>query len=266
MKKFSRSPAKVIVRTVASRLMQFSCNVIKALMYLHFRLLPRTRFSIPASAPAWWPSSEPRKIPRIIWQTNYTTQVTLPIYVNYLWNRLMSPTHEYRFCDDEACEAFIRKEFPPEIHAAWSRLQIGAAKADFWRVLALLRHGGVYLDMDAGLCWSAEHLVSSQESDLFIRNPDRTLTNFFIASAPDNPLLVALIEKIMRNIKENTLKSVFDMTGPTVLFGIVNDDNANIEHTRLVARQGLLTSKIFQYPDNLRGYWVKDQENIGILK
>lgn len=246
--------------------MQVNGNLLKAFMYLHFRLLPRARYSIPASAPAWWPSTQPRKIPRIVWQTNYTDQVTLPIYLNYLWNRLMSPTHEHRFCDDNACDAFIRLEFSPEIYASWSRLQIGAAKADFWRVLVLLRYGGFYMDMDAGLCWPAEGLVSSEDSDLFIRNPDGSLTNFFMACAPGSPLLEAIAEKIMSNINENTLKSVFDMTGPTVLGEVVNHDSTNIEHSRIVCRQGLLTSKIFQYPNNLQGYWVKDQQNTSILK
>jgi mannosyltransferase OCH1-like enzyme len=246
--------------------MQMTGNLLKAVMYVHFRFYPKARYSIPASAPAWWPSTQPRKIPRIVWQTNYTAQVTLPIYLNYLWNRLMSPTHEYRFYDDEACDAFIRLEFSPDTYASWSRLQIGAAKADFWRVLVLLRHGGLYMDMDAGLCWPAEGLVSSEDSDLFIRNPDGALTNFFIASAPGSSLLSALADRIMKNIKENTLKSVFDLTGPTVLIEIINNDDANIEHTRLVCRQGLLTSKLFQYPDNLRGYWVKDQEHTSILK
>lgn len=178
----------------------------------------------------------------------------------------MSPTHDHRFCDDNACDAFILQEFSPEIHAAWSRLQIGAAKADFWRVLVLLRHGGFYMDMDAGLCWPAEKLVSSGDSELFIRNPDGSLTNFFMASAPDNPLLSAISEKIVDNIQKNTLTSVFDMTGPTVLIEVLDDAGPNIEHSRLVCRQGLLTSKVFQYPDNLRGYWVQDQQNTSILK
>ncbi len=178
----------------------------------------------------------------------------------------MSPTHEHRFCDDEACDAFIRVEFSPDIYASWSRLQIGAAKADFWRVLVLLRHGGLYIDMDAGLCWPAEGLVSLKDSELLIRNSDGTLTNFFMASAPGSFLLEAIAEKIMSNIDDNALKSVFDMTGPTVLGEVVNHDGANVEHSRLVCRQGLLTSKIFQYPNNLQGYWVKDQQTTSILK
>lgn len=266
MTKFSRYPFRAFYRTLASRLMQVTGNLLKALMYFHFKLMPRVRFSIPASAPAFWSSNRVRKIPRIVWQTNYTSQVTLPIYLNYLWNRLMSPTHDHRFCDDNACDAFILQEFSPEIHAAWSRLQIGAAKADFWRVLVLLRHGGFYMDMDAGLCWPAEKLVSSGDSELFIRNPDGSLTNFFMASAPDNPLLSAISEKIVDNIQKNTLTSVFDMTGPTVLIEVLDDAGPNIEHSRLVCRQGLLTSKVFQYPDNLRGYWVQDQQNTSILK
>jgi mannosyltransferase OCH1-like enzyme len=246
--------------------MQLFGNLLKIFLYPHFRLFPYVRFTLPTHAHPLLHRSSARGITRIVWQTNYTDRVTLPVYLNYLWNRLMSPTHEYRFCDDDACEAFIRQEYSGEIHQAWSRLQIGAAKADFWRVLALLKHGGLYMDVDAALCWSAEGLAKPDQTELFIRNPDGTLTNFFMASAPGNPLLQAMIEQILDNIRTNTLASVYDMTGPTVVDAIANRDGVTIERARLVCRQGQFTSKVFQYPDNLRGYWVKEQQENSILK
>lgn len=98
-------------------------------------------YRIPAlSLPFWSPRSS-RRIPRIVWLTNYTRDVTLSIYVNYLFNRLVAPTHEVRLCDDAECEEFIRSHHP-ELVETYLSLQIGAARADLWRVLVLLTHGG----------------------------------------------------------------------------------------------------------------------------
>ena len=257
---------KTILRLVFSRLIQLFGNIVKTALFLHFKLFPNARFTLPPYASPLVNKSSPRVVPRIIWQTNYSAHVTLPVYVNYLWNRLLAATHEYRFCDDDTCDAFIREYYPGEVTDAWSRLQIGAAKADFWRILVLHRHGGVYMDVDGALCWPAEWIVNSTQTELLLRNPDNSLTNFFMASTANNPLLESMAKKIVCNIQENTLTSVYEMTGPTVVDSVAENFNVAVERTRLVCRQGQFTSKIFQYPENLNGYWVKEQERTKIIK
>lgn len=52
MTKSIRLFARSVLRTTASRLMQFAGNLLKIFLYLHFRLMPRVRLSIPdKSAP-----------------------------------------------------------------------------------------------------------------------------------------------------------------------------------------------------------------------
>ncbi len=254
------------LRMLAIRLMQFFGNLLKLFFYVHFRLLPNARFTIPPAARPLWATARPQRVTRILWQTNYTDRVTLPVYVNYLWNRLMAPTHEHRYCTDEVCAAFINQYFPGEIAQAYASLQIGAARADFWRVLVLLKVGGVYMDIDAALCWPPESLFADGRSELLIRNTDGTLTNYFMASAPGNPLMQEIADRILRNIQENKLTSVYDMTGPTVVDAVADREAVAIESSKLVCRQGQFTSKRFQYPDKLRGYWVKEQQEKSIVK
>ncbi len=49
------------------------------------------------------------------------------------------------------------------------------------------------------------------------------------------------------------------MTGPTVIDELAGNAAVCIESSTLVCRQGQFTRKVFQYPDKLRGYWVKEQ-------
>ena len=255
------------LRMLAIRLMQFFGNLLKLLFYAHFRLMPHARLTLPAFSPPLWKTSKPQRVSRILWQTNYTDRVTLPVYVNYRWNRLMAPTHEHRFCNDDVCAEFISKHFPGAVHEAYSRLQIGAARADFWRVLVLLKEGGVYMDIDAALCWPPEALFAGGCSELLIQNTDGTLTNYFMASAAGNPLMQEIADRILLNIQENKLQSVYDMTGPTVVDAVANHrDGVTVESSKLICRQGQFTSKRFQYPDKLKGYWVKEQQEKSILK
>lgn len=47
-----------------------------------------------------------------MWQTNFTNKVTLPLYVNYLLNRFMALSYEYRFMDNMVAEKYIGENHP----------------------------------------------------------------------------------------------------------------------------------------------------------
>ena len=48
---------------------------------------------------------------------------------------------------DAQCAAFVREEFP-EYVAAYEGLQLAVERADLFRYLVVLRHGGLYSDTD----------------------------------------------------------------------------------------------------------------------
>ncbi len=255
-----------VLRRASTTLVQFLGNALKIIFYVDFKLRPEKRYRIPAVSPAKRQTGSEKNIPRIFWQTNYSADVTLSVYVNYLFNRLLTPTFEHRFCDDDECQKFVRERCSREMYECYSRLQIGAAKADLWRVLVLLHEGGIYLDIDAALSWSPESFLSPDQNELFLRERDGRLTNYFFAASPGHGTFADIRDRIASNINSNSLKSVYDMTGPTVVDTVARSALVRIEMAKLVCRQGQFTKKSFQYPDNLRGYWAREQEKRQIVK
>jgi mannosyltransferase OCH1-like enzyme len=248
------------LRRASTTLVQLLGNALKIIFFIDFKLRPKKRYRIPAvSRPRRTPKAI-KKIPRIFWQTNHNAEVTLSVYVNYLFNRFLTPTFEHRFFNDDDCQKFVRDNCSREIYDCYSKLQIGAAKADLWRVLVLLQEGGIYLDVDATFSWSPESFLSPDQSELFLREGDGRLTNYFLAASPGSKILADIRDRIASNITSNSLKSVFDMTGPTVVDTVARNAPVKIERSKLVCRQGQLTGKIFQYPDSLNGYWAKEEK------
>jgi len=246
--------------------MQVFGNSLKLVFLLHSFLRPESRFTLPRFTAAVRTSQRVKKVPRVVWTTNYSNQVTLPVYANYLWNRSMSRTWEYKFCDDDDCANFIKSNFPSDVFDAFESLQIGAAKADLWRILVLQKYGGVYIDIDAAFCWPLERMIADDQSELFVQLKDGSITNHFIAVCPNHPLIKEMADRIVSNIKKNTLKSVFDMTGPTVVTDILRGKAVSIGANRYVARQALITTKKHQYPESLKGYWVEEQKRRSIVR
>ncbi|MDI5933558.1 glycosyltransferase family 32 protein, partial [Halomonas kalidii] len=235
-------------------------NLLKVACYAFHFVFPDTRFTLPARASPLIRSRRPTAIPRVLWQTNFTDRVTLPVYLNYLFNRLMAPGFEYRFMTTAARADFIARHYPGEIVRHYSRLQIGAAQADFWRVLVLQVHGGVYLDIDAHLTWPLGRLLGSDRQSLFIRTKRGDLSNYFIASQPHSPQLDAVIRAINANIEANTLEGVFDITGPGVFNRVLDIDGVNSVLYRYACTQGSFTNEYFQYIDKPQGKWNREQK------
>ncbi len=65
---------------VANRLIRLTGNFFKVLSYPFHWVFPKLRFTIPAFSPAKVKLSANKAIPRIIWQTNFTDQASLPVY------------------------------------------------------------------------------------------------------------------------------------------------------------------------------------------
>lgn len=249
-----------------SRLIKIVANVVKLLCYGFHFLFPKARFTLPAMARPLHRTDKPSAIPRILWQTNYTDRVTLPVYLNYLFNRLMAPSFEYRFMITEARADFIRGNYPGEIFDNYSKLQIGAAQADFWRLLVLQKYGGVYLDIDAHVVWPLGWIIKPVFEELYITTKGGEISNYFIASKPDNPHLAGMIEVVLSNIKERRLDNIYELTGPGVFNKMLDIDKVNTRYYRYTCNQGNFTNEYFQYLDKPQGKWTREQEKIDIVR
>ncbi|WP_299311464.1 glycosyltransferase [uncultured Halomonas sp.] len=247
-----------------SRIVKLLANITKVLSYPFHWVLPNQRFTLPAHAEPLLKGGTPSRIPRIIWQTNFTDRVTLPVYLNYLFNRLMAPRFEYRFMINEARHAFIAEHYP-DILPHYERLQIGAAQADLWRLLVLQRIGGVYLDIDAHQVWPLASVLGTERNELYVTTRKGELSNYFIASAPNNPNLAAVIDQIIVNITGDIATGVFDTTGPGVFNQVLNRVHIPTVSYRHAVHQGSFTNEYFQYIDKREGKWTKQQHQVAVV-
>ncbi|CAM3771132.1 Glycosyltransferase sugar-binding region containing DXD motif protein [Vibrio aerogenes CECT 7868] len=246
-------------KIVLNRGIRLVGNLIKLLSYFFHFVFPKARFTIPEYSKAKIKKNKEQQITKLIWQTNYSNRCTLPVYINYLFNRLMSLDYDYRYVSTEEREAFMRDNAAPEVFQAYMKLNDGAAQADLWRVTTLYLHGGIYMDIDATLVWPLNKTLQGSNDSLFIKYKNNTeFTNFFLATAPDNPVYKSIIEKVVDNINhfdsmEN--QSAFAVTGPLVVNEVLKDQEVLYKSRDHVCIQGTFTNEYFQYMDKPKGKW-----------
>ncbi len=257
---------KTMIRFIVSRMIKLLGNISKVLCYLFHFIAPHKRFLLPEYAPPLWNRTSKDTIPKKLWQTNYTNKVTLSVYLNYLFNRIFSPYHSYHFSSTEQRDQFIRNYYPESIYNSYSQLQIGAAQADLWRLLVLQKWGGVYMDIDAHLVWPLHWIIQPEYSELYLKIKDGRLTNYFIASKPNNPNLQEIIDKIIIHIEQNKLTNVYELTGPAVFDSILSHKNVLTAYYRYTCNQGNFTNEFFQYMDKPQGKWNREQEQRSIIR
>ena len=86
---------------IINRFCKITGATLKGVAYIIYFVFPKLRFTIPKISKAKIKPNANSLIPKIVWQTNYTNKVTLPVYINYLFNRLMSLDWEYRYVSTE---------------------------------------------------------------------------------------------------------------------------------------------------------------------
>jgi len=244
--------------TVLNRLIRLSGNIAKLLCYPFHAIAPAERFSIPAYAPPKGATRIASAVPRVIWQTNYTNRFSLPMYLNYRFNRWLSRGYAHRYVSTEAREVFMREHASPEVYKAYRMLTDGAAQADLWRIVTLYMNGGIYMDIDATLVLPLRIILRGVHKALYIRIKKNTeITNYFLASVPGNPDYKLILERIVQNIlSHDGTTRAYTTTGPVVLNQVLADRAIASRPHRYVCMQGAFTNEHFQYIDKPRGKWT----------
>lgn len=241
--------------------MQLGGGLLKGWARLFHAVFPKRRWTLPAVSPAA-PGSPPAPadspIPRIVWQTNFTDRCTLPLWFNYRRNRRLSRDFEHRYVSTEAREAYLRAHAPSRVLRAYLRLEDGAAQADLWRVFALWREGGVYLDFDASLVQPLSRILAGREQVLLWNR--KRFTNYFMATVPGNPLFERFLETIVSNVEAHgggSAPTIFHTTGPGALEPVVDTlpDPDYVPH-RACCIQGAFSNEHFQYADRPGTKWT----------
>ena len=241
---------------VVNRLAKIGGALVKGIGYIFHFFFPNKRFTIPKHSPALIKKDTGHKIPKIIWQTNFTNRVTLPVYCNYLFIRLLSPDWEYRYHNTEDRDEYMKKNAPKKVYEAYSKLTNGAAQADLWRLFVLNKEGGVYMDIDGHAVWPLSKMIRPEDSEVFLLNKQH-FTNYFIASAPNNPILEKTIDIIVDNIENKRVEGgVYFLTGPETLNQAIGDKKVNHRFYKYTCIQGSFTNEHFQYIDRPRTKWT----------
>lgn len=154
-------------------------------------------------------TTQPRLIPRIIHQTWFEdlTPDRYPDLVR-LQNSWVATGWDYRFYNDDDARSVIVKNYPKRFVDAYDNLLPGAFKADFFRYLVLLVHGGVYADIDVLLDSTLDSFVTPELSFFVPRDAvgeeldERfCLWNGFMGSSPGHPFLVRAVERSLNLIE-----------------------------------------------------------------
>lgn len=250
---------------IANGLFRLLGNIIKTLSYPFHVIFPKKRFTIPEFSPAKIKSSKQQKINRTIWQTNYSNKVTLPVYCNYLLNRLLSLNYDYRYVSTEAREEYIKANSDERTFNAYIKLTDGAAQADFWRIFTLYQEGGIYMDIDGHLVWNLDSIIDEEDNEVLITRR-QLYTNFFMASAKGNTFLKDTLDIIIDNIEQRRIDGgVFTLTGPVCLNKALEGKEVNTRRDKITCAQGTFTNEYFQYMDKKRGKW-NHAKNEDLLK
>lgn len=198
------------------------------------------------------------RIPNVVYQTWKQTLIPGRHANGIAHFRDMNPDFSFRFFDDKAMHAYMREHYAGHpILPVYEGTSIMAAKADIWRYCVLAREGGVYCDIDSALSiplrdllvdnpsemlsferntwaeqlepgvYADENLyeeVPPPAAELLLDHPDHPIINWMLCFAPGHPILLEVIDLIVRNspfFKNRTFpsvwKGVIHSTGPLAL-------------------------------------------------
>ena len=186
-------------------------------------------------------------IPKIIHQTFKTDK--LPFITRWHISRFRkrNPEYAYEFYDDNRVERFLHEHFDEDVFIQYQRLNIGAAKADFFRYALMLKKGGVYIDVDSTINSRLDDFILP--GDVAVISKERSY-DFFVQWAliyePGHPFMQKTLALVLENIRNNSYPNdVHQMTGPQAYSKAINACFA--EHNEINYR--LLG---YDYNDHLR--------------
>lgn len=154
-------------------------------------------------------------IPKIIYQTWKTKNLhenCIKIRDNI---QKLNPEYTMILYDDNDMDSFIKTNYNNYVYNCYKQLNIGAAKADFWRYCILHKNGGVYLDMDSNILRPLNELIESNDQCIITREGNKGIFNNWIMIFEKNhPILQNAIHKCCYNISNKTTNNILLLTGP----------------------------------------------------
>lgn len=216
-------------------------------------------------------------IPKTIFQTYKTAK--LPALTRWHIGRLKrkNPQYDYQFYDDARIEAFLQAEYGPEVYESYRRINIGAAKADFFRYAILYKKGGIYLDIDSLILAKLDEFILPQDSAIVsLEGSQEYYIQFALFFEAGHPFLEKTLELIISNIRENKYPyQVHKMTGPSAYSSAIRDclkKSPDIPYRQIgmnydrKVKFSYRMSKFFLYGLSRKNHWKTQEKTIPVLK
>lgn len=197
-------------------------------------------------------------IPKNIICTNISAY-TLPPVLHRCVERMrnLHPDWNVIFFSDGDCMDFVSEEFP-ELKDLYYWLPRPVLKADLFRIMAILKLGGFYLDTDFwlyksldtlldGTCVLAwEHTVAEKEFEVrypsWMRTSEEHLTvaNYAFGAVAGHSFLSKVLDELVRRTHSFEAESCTDLdvlhaTGPDLFTSVYYEGRSNWSDIRLLA-------------------------------
>ena len=199
------------------------------------------------------------KIPKNLYQV-WHDKNNLPVFYNKYNTELkkLNPDYQIFLFDEKEIDLFVNTYYSGEIVELYNRIQIIAAKVDFWRILYLYKNGGVYLDIDSMFIEPLSKLINENDMAIITResNYPYEYVQWGLIFCKDHPILKKTIENIVDNLKNNRYPNhVGKMTGPYPFtqaidyFTNINEDKIDRKNDVLwkLGKKELIPDKTFNY-------------------
>jgi hypothetical protein len=189
------------------------------------------------------------KIPKKIFQTCPSLHISSEFQTMLDTWKQFNKEYEIELYDDVLCEAFILKEYGNPVYNVFKKLIPGAFKSHLWSYCVLYKYGGFYAAADT-MCYRsiADCIDDSTE---FITSIDACnseylyhLSNNFIGSIAEHPILKECIDRIVYNVENNVIhRTMLDLTGSGIL-GKATNAYINLHETSsFIGKHGKIAEK-----------------------
>jgi len=154
-------------------------------------------------------------IPKVIYQTWKTKD--LPPTVQKVRDDIQALNPDYKMVlyDDAEMDTFMKMSCDEAVYKIYSNLNVGAAKADFWRYCVLYKYGGVYLDIDSTIIKPLDELILENDQCIITREGSAGIfNNWIMVFDKHHPILRMAITICCHNILNKVTRDICHLTGP----------------------------------------------------
>lgn len=189
-------------------------------------------------------------IPKIVVQTWVESQTNVA-YLAQCQRRIrdLNPGYDYVLFTDFDMRRFIRDSYGSEYSYIYEKIEPGAYRSDFFRLLFLLKYGGVYADMSLFFQIGFDEFLSDVQSggvDMVVPIDNQSghlcLFNAFMMVSPNHPVIRENVKMIISHVRKGVSPRSVDspepclyLTGPCSLGSAFLSIYA--EHTTIVAKE-----------------------------